>query len=150
MSGRWAAESQLTREAIHTGTKVLESRKGHTSHNFNPWFAIDAVRRPKRTGASGSARWPGAATGGSPWSRRRIDQVRVTGGLNTFDFAYPLKPGESLETPPFYGGFSDGRLRRHVAPHAPLRTDARFCPTACTRVRAGALQLLGSDRVRRE
>ncbi len=34
-------------------------------------------------------------------------QVRVTGGFNTFDFAYPLQPGESLETPAFYGGFSD-------------------------------------------
>jgi alpha-galactosidase len=33
-------------------------------------------------------------------------QVRVTGGLNSFDFSYPLKPGEALETPPFYGGFS--------------------------------------------
>jgi alpha-galactosidase len=33
-------------------------------------------------------------------------QVRVTGGFNSFDFSYPLKPGETLETPPFYGGFS--------------------------------------------
>jgi alpha-galactosidase len=33
-------------------------------------------------------------------------QVRVTGGFNSFDFAYPLKPGESLETPPFYAGYS--------------------------------------------
>src|ERR1035441_4319279 len=33
-------------------------------------------------------------------------QVRVTGGLNGFDFAWPLQPGETLETPPFYGGFS--------------------------------------------
>jgi alpha-galactosidase len=32
--------------------------------------------------------------------------VRVTGGFNTFDFAYPLKTGESLETPEFYAGFS--------------------------------------------
>jgi alpha-galactosidase len=34
------------------------------------------------------------------------NQVRVTGGFNTFDFAYPLKPGESLDTPEFYGGYS--------------------------------------------
>ena len=33
-------------------------------------------------------------------------QVRVTGGFNSFDFSYPLNPGETLETPPFYGGFS--------------------------------------------
>jgi alpha-galactosidase len=35
-------------------------------------------------------------------------QVRVTGGYNTFDFSYPLKPGESLETPAFYAGCTDG------------------------------------------
>jgi alpha-galactosidase len=34
-------------------------------------------------------------------------QVRVTGGLNDFDFGYLLKPGESLETPAFYGGFTN-------------------------------------------
>ena len=34
-------------------------------------------------------------------------QVRVTGGFNTFDFSYKLNSGESLETPPFFGGFSE-------------------------------------------
>ena len=37
-------------------------------------------------------------------------QVRVTGGFNDFDFAYPLANGESLETPAFYAGFTDGGL----------------------------------------
>src|SRR5579883_2953953 len=41
LSGRWAAETQLNREPIHEGMKVIESRLGHTGHNFNPWFAID-------------------------------------------------------------------------------------------------------------
>ena len=26
--------------------------------------------------------------------------------MNTFDFSYDVKPGASLETPPFYGGYS--------------------------------------------
>ena len=30
----------------------------------------------------------------------------MTGGYNDFDFSWPLKPGESLSTPPYYGGFS--------------------------------------------
>ena len=42
LTGRWANETQLIREAIHPGKKVLESRRGNTSHNLNPWFAIDA------------------------------------------------------------------------------------------------------------
>jgi len=31
----------------------------------------------------------------------------VVGGYNDFDFGYSLKPGESLSTPPFYGGHTD-------------------------------------------
>jgi hypothetical protein len=63
--------------------------------------------RMKNTGASGSAPSAGAAIGNWSWSRTPAQQVRVTGGFNDFDFGYLLKPGESLETPAFYGGFTD-------------------------------------------
>ncbi len=106
LTGRWAAETQVNHEPIHEGQKVIESRKGHTSHNFNPWFAIDAGDAGEEHGAV----WFGALGWSGNW-RMAIEQtpyrqVRVTGGLNSFDFSYPLKPGETLETPPFYGGFS--------------------------------------------
>jgi alpha-galactosidase len=106
LSGRWAAETQINREPIHEGQKVLESRKGHTSHNFNPWFAIDRGDAGEENGAV----WFGALGWSGNWKmaieQTPYKQVRVTGGLNSFDFSYPLKPGESLDTPPFYGGYS--------------------------------------------
>ncbi len=107
LTGRWAAETQLVREPIHTGMKVLESRKGNTSHSFNPWFAIDASDATEETGRV----WFGALAWSGNWriavEQTPYRQVRVTGGFNTFDFAYPLQPGESLETPDFFAGFSD-------------------------------------------
>jgi alpha-galactosidase len=107
LSGRWAAETQLNREPIHDGMKVIESREGHTSHNFNPWFAIDDGSATDEHGRV----WFGAIAWSGNWrisvEQTPYRQVRVTGGLNTFDFSYPLKPGESFETPEFYGGFSD-------------------------------------------
>ena len=107
LSGRWAAETQLNREPIHEGMKVLESRLGHTGHNLNPWFAIDRGSAGEEHGAV----WFGALAWSGNWrltvEQTPYRQVRVTGGFNTFDFSYPLKPGESLETPEFYGGFSD-------------------------------------------
>ncbi|HWQ53745.1 MAG TPA: alpha-galactosidase [Bryobacteraceae bacterium] len=106
VTGRWLAESQLKHEPIHEGQKILESRKGHTSHNFNPWYAVDAGASEE----SGRV-WYGALAWSGNWriavEQTPYRQVRVTGGLNTFDFAYPLAPGESLDTPAFYGGFSD-------------------------------------------
>jgi alpha-galactosidase len=106
LSGRWAAETQVNREPVHEGAKVIESRKGHTSHNFNPWFAVDAGDAGEEHGGV----WFGALAWSGNWritvEQTPYRQVRVTGGFNSFDFAYPLKPGETLETPIFYAGFS--------------------------------------------
>jgi alpha-galactosidase len=107
LTGRWAAETQINREPIHEGAKVLESRKGHTSHNFNPWFAIDAGEASEESGRV----WFGALAWSGNWritiEQTPYRQVRVTGGFNTFDFAYPLEPGETLDTPAFFAGYSD-------------------------------------------
>ncbi|MCU1291241.1 MAG: glycoside hydrolase, clan [Bryobacterales bacterium] len=106
LSGRWAAETQINQEPIHEGMKVLESRLGHTGHNLNPWFAIDAGSADEEHGGVyfGALAWSGnwrISVEQTPYK-----QVRVTGGFNTFDFGYPLKPGQSLETPVFYAGFA--------------------------------------------
>ncbi len=112
LNGRWAGETQLVQEQIDPGMKVLESRRGTTSHQTNPWFAIDA---PDSDGSYADQDhgqvWFGALGWSGSWKfsveQTPHQQVRVTGGYNVFDFAYPLQPGEQLETPPFYGGLSD-------------------------------------------
>ena len=108
LTGRWAGETQLIHEDIHPGKKVLESRRGNTSHQLNPWFAIDEQGHADE---QHGRVWFGALGWSGNW-KLVIEQtpglqVRVVGGFNDFDFAYPLKPGESLETPPYYGGFTD-------------------------------------------
>jgi len=128
LTGRWAAETQLNREPIHEGMKILESRTGHTGHNANPWFAIDPGSATEEHGRV----WFGALAWSGNWritvEQTPYQQVRVTGGYNPFDFAYPLRTGESLETPAFYAGFSQNgfggasRLmhafeRENIAPH---------------------------------
>src|SRR6266852_1376992 len=112
LTGRWAGETQLIQEDIHPGVKVLESRRGTTSHQTNPWFAIDAPEGDGSRADQNHGRvWFGALGWSGSWKfaieQTPHQQVRVTGGYNTFDFAYPLEPGEQLETPPFYGGFGD-------------------------------------------
>ncbi len=106
LSGRWAAETQLNREPIHEGMKVLESRLGESGHNLNPWFAIDEGKADEQHGSV----WFGALAWSGNWritiEQTPYKQVRVTGGLNTFDFAQPLNPGESFDTPEFFAGYS--------------------------------------------
>lgn len=108
LTGRWAGETQVVREAINPGKKVLDSRRGNTGHQLNPWFAIDAGGKADED--HGNV-WFGALGWSGNWKLVVEDtppahQVRVTGGYNDFDFSWPLKPGESLSTPPYYGGYS--------------------------------------------
>jgi alpha-galactosidase len=107
LTGHWGSEWQLHSEPLQTGAKVIESRRGSTSHQANPWFAID---RPGETTEENGPVWFGALGWSGSWritvEQTAMQQVRVTGGFNPFDFGYQLKPGEQLETPPFYGGFT--------------------------------------------
>src|SRR6266851_6502688 len=130
LSGRWAGEFALHSQPIQPGKTVLESRRGSTGHQNNPWFAIG---RGPTTEQSGDV-WFGALAWSGSWSitleQDQLQQIRVTGGFNPFDFAYPLAPGQKLETPVFYAGYSNsgmGEASRllhrfelaQIIPHAP-------------------------------
>jgi alpha-galactosidase len=107
LAGRWASETLVVREAIQPGKKVLESRRGTTSHQANPFFAID---EDGRADEEHGRVWFGALAWSGNWKltveRTAEGLVRVVGGFNDFDFGYRLAPGEALETPLFYGGFT--------------------------------------------
>jgi alpha-galactosidase len=119
LTGRWGGEWTLNQEPIHGGERVIESRRGSTSHQANPWFAISRDPGQKTTGPFAADEehgevWFGALAWSGSWrftvEQDQLDSVRVTGGFNPFDFGYKLKPGEHLDTPVFYGGYSDHGL----------------------------------------
>ena len=107
LTGRWAGEWTLTQEKLRPGERVIESRRGSTGHQANPWFAIQAGDSPDEN--SGEV-WFGALAWSGSWritvEQDQLETVRVTGGFNPFDFGYMLKAGEKLESPIFYGGYS--------------------------------------------
>jgi alpha-galactosidase len=119
LTGRWAGEWTVNQEPIQGGERVIESRRGTTGHQANPWFAISRDDSQETTGtiAAGEEHgevWFGALAWSGSWrftiEHTQLDAVRVTGGFNPFDFGYKLNPGEHLETPIFYGGYSNHGL----------------------------------------
>lgn len=131
LTGRWAGEWELQQQAMHPGKTVLESRRGSTGDQNNPWFAIE--RGNSQDEDHGDV-WFGALGWSGSWriaiEENQERRVRVTGGFNPFDFAYRLAPGEQLRTPSFYGGYSHegiggaSRLLHRfeiasILPHAP-------------------------------
>jgi alpha-galactosidase len=107
LTGRWAAEWQLQQQKVRPGATVLESRRGSTGHQNNPWFAME---RGDGGDEEDGKVWFGALAWSGSWritvEQDQLRQVRVTGGYNPYDFGYRLAPGEKLETPVFYGGYT--------------------------------------------
>ena len=110
LTGRWAGEWTLNQESVHPGARVIESRRGSTGHQANPWFAIQSGESDEDHGGV----WFGALGWSGSWritvEQDQLDAVRVTGGFNPFDFGYVLKASEKLETPVFYGGYAQDGL----------------------------------------
>ncbi|MBO0826582.1 MAG: alpha-galactosidase [Streptosporangiales bacterium] len=129
--GRWGAETQLQRlPDVAVGETVLTSRRGTTSHQANPWFAIDDGTATETRGevVSGALAWSGS------WRivvrRTENGRAQVLAGFGHEAFGpYRLAPGETLTTPVFAHLWTDGGFggasrewhayaRSHVLPRA--------------------------------
>ena len=142
LTGRWAGEWSLNQEAIHPGARVIESRRGSTGHQANPWFAITAGDPTEAQEEHGDV-WFGALAWSGSWritvEQDQLDSVRITGGFNPFDFGDVLHPGDSLETPIFYGGYAASGLGsasrllhhfelQHILPHTAATATPKLRP----------------------
>jgi alpha-galactosidase len=131
LTGRWGGEDQLQTKALTPGATVLESRRGTTGDEFAPWFAV--AKNASVSENNGEVWFGGLAWSGS-WritvQQDPMQQVRISGGFNPFDFEYPLEPGETLKSPVFYGGVAQHGYqemtwleseyqRAHILPRGP-------------------------------
>jgi alpha-galactosidase len=100
LTGRWAGEWNLQQVPLPPGKIVLESRRGSTGDEVNPWFASERSSQPDQDVGDvwfGALGWSGSwqINVETDWQNR----VRITGGYTPFDFSYVLAPGQSLQTP---------------------------------------------------
>lgn len=108
LAGRQLAEFGFEQQPVGRALAVLESRRGGTSNHMSPWFAID---RKGATSEEDGPVWFGTLAWSGSWrisvGTDLIGRVRIAGGYNPYDFSWQLRPGEELETPVFYVGYSD-------------------------------------------
>ena len=108
LHGRWGKETQVAEAMLGPGKVVLESRRGATSHQFNPWVALD----PEASASEECGEvWSMALAWSGSWKivveTTPYGEVHCAGGLNDFDFRYRLDEGARLELPPFVGLYSN-------------------------------------------
>lgn len=131
LAGRWGGETQLRHDLLSEGKKVLESRRGATSHQANPWSALTpagaavgidlaAAGTPvppwpelgRPTGEEDGAVWYGALAWSGNWKivveTTPYAQTQVLTGINDFDTVITLMPGEKFTTPACVAGYTEG------------------------------------------
>ena len=111
LRGMWGYETQFTRTPLSYGKFTLESRRGITSHQANPWFAV--VPRGQTTDQEGQAWFGGLAWSGN-WSMTfevmPAGLLHIVAGINPFDFTWHLAPGETFVTPELVLGYTSRGL----------------------------------------
>ncbi|MFC4735986.1 alpha-galactosidase [Bacillus daqingensis] len=92
-------ERDVERGPIRHGSTVLESRRGASSHQLNPFFALVS---PDATETNGDVYGFSFVYSGSWRGAVEVDQFstsRVQLGLGTLDFSWEVTPGSSFQTP---------------------------------------------------
>ena len=122
--GHWLAELQEFKQPLSMGKTILESRRGISTHNHNPFFILD--HRATETCGDvyfGALKWSGNFK--TVIEPRPYGTTLIQMGLNPYDTQLTLKAGETFTTPGMIIGYSSqgfGRMshqmhryaRRHI------------------------------------
>ncbi|MNO19898.1 Alpha-galactosidase [compost metagenome] len=110
LSGGWSREANLTRRRLVQGTTALQSRRGMSSHQHNPFAAL---AKPGTDEHQGEVYGLSLVYSGGFAAEAEVDafgMTRLSIGLNPFDFSWHLAAGESFQTPEAVMVYSDEGL----------------------------------------
>jgi alpha-galactosidase len=101
--GTWGNERQILREKIESGIKVFDSKKGASSHQHNPFVALVKQDTNEFNGEIiGEIIGACLVYSGNHETlieKDQLEQTRLTMGINSFNFSWPLGSKEELQSP---------------------------------------------------
>jgi len=99
LSGAWSRERNIDRRAVAPGLQGIDSRRGSSSHQFNPFIALLSKGADED---KGEVYGFSLVYSGSFSAQAEVDQyrtTRVTMGIQPFQFSWVLEPGGSFQAP---------------------------------------------------
>ena len=108
--GRHTMERNLQREEIRHGTYAIGSRRGASSHQYNPAVILAERNTTEDTGSCYGLVFVYSGNFLCEAERDQYDQTRILMGLQSDLFHYPLKKGEKLVVPETILSYSDQGL----------------------------------------
>lgn len=115
LAGAWSREGNITRRPLLQGETRIDSKRGMSSHQFNPFAALVT---PETSENHGEAYGFSLVYSGSFEATAEVDSfgsTRLSMGVNSFDFAWLLAQEESFQTPEVvmvYAGQGLGEMSR--------------------------------------
>ena len=97
--GSHVNERNIARRSLVPGIQLTDSKRGASSHQQNPFFAL---LRKDAGEDHGEVYGFSLVYSGNFLAQTEVDQfrtVRAAMGINPFDFSWLMKPGESFQTP---------------------------------------------------
>jgi len=112
LSGAWARERHIVRKKLDQGKVSIDSKRGASSHQQNPFIALMG---------EGAGEYDGNVYGFSlvysgnflaEVEVNHFKQTRINMGINPFDFNWKLEPGQSFQAPEVVMVYSDSGLNK--------------------------------------
>ena len=110
LSGAWARERYVKKRILEQGITAVDSRRGNSSHEQNPFVAL---KRSNATEGAGEVIGISLIYSGNFRIQAEVDThdvTRVTAGIHPDGFDWKLEPGEEFQTPEAVAVYSDKGL----------------------------------------
>lgn len=107
LSGAWSRERHIKMRKLEQGIQSIESTRGHSSHQHNPFMLL---KRPNADEFSGEVLGFSFVYSGNFLAQAEVDphgQTRVLMGINPFGFTWHLEQNEQFQTPETVIVYSD-------------------------------------------
>ena len=99
LEGSWARERHIARRPLCQGTTSIESRRGSSSHQMNPFLALAGKSADEHHGEVYGFSLIYSADFKALAELSQYDDIRVQMGLNPETFSWKLASGESFMAP---------------------------------------------------
>ncbi|MBQ7593042.1 MAG: alpha-galactosidase [Synergistaceae bacterium] len=110
--GRHMMERQFDRRELHHGSSIIVSRRGMSSHQYNPFMILADHEANETSGQCWAMQFVYSGGFKAEAELDQFNQTRWQIGMAEEKFSYPVKPGEKLIAPEVIMTFSDEGLQK--------------------------------------
>ena len=114
--GGWGKERYLERTPLRHGVQSIDSKRGSSSHQLNPFFVLASKNANEEYGEAYGFNFVYSGNFTAGVEVDQVDKCRAWMGLNEYDFSWKLEPKDVFQAPEVvmvYSGQGFGEMSRN-------------------------------------